>query len=467
MPRSADPDEDARRADALRASEKDLAEHAFVVDAIVHALKEVCVDVVPPTGPELLATDTVWHLASPITARLEDPATGPSALRLAQMLHPTPAVGGVPAAAAAEAIADLEGDLRDYFAGCVGWVDGSGDGVFAITIRAAVIDGARMRLFAGAGIVAGSDPDSEVRETGAKLETMTKGRRPALSLRESGQSARRIGPISRSGEFARNPPVRRHCSALDRAVWKDGLTRGEYSSAAFSSSRSAARPGRSGSVGRRLAAEETSGDRPTPITERLSVDVTTLEWTITFAVTIGVLLFDVVVIARDPREPTMKECAVALCFYVGAAVAFGAFIWLHHGHDYGIEFYAGWLTEYSLSIDNLFVFLILMAALKVPRKYQQEALLVGIILALVFRGIFIALGYTLIANFSWVFYIFGAFLVYTAVEARAELPRARGGAPRGQRRREVRAEPPQRRRRSITASSSGTTRTASAWSRRS
>jgi isochorismate synthase len=90
------------------------------------------------------------------------------------MLHPTPAVGGVPAKAAAEAIADLEGDLRDYFAGCVGWVDRSGDGVFAITIRAAVIDGPRMRLFAGAGIVAGSDPDSEVRETGAKLETMTK-----------------------------------------------------------------------------------------------------------------------------------------------------------------------------------------------------------------------------------------------------------------------------------------------------
>lgn len=174
VPRSSDPDEDGRRAAALRESDKDLAEHAFVVDAIVHALKEVCVDVEPPTGPTLLATDTVWHLASPITARLEDPATGPSALRLAQMLHPTPAVGGVPAAAAAAAIADLEGDLRAYFAGCVGWVDGTGDGVFAITIRAAVIDGPRMRLFAGAGIVAGSDPDSEVRETGAKLETMTK-----------------------------------------------------------------------------------------------------------------------------------------------------------------------------------------------------------------------------------------------------------------------------------------------------
>lgn len=146
------------------------------------------------------------------------------------------------------------------------------------------------------------------------------------------------------------------------------------------------------------------------------MDVTTLEWAITIAATVGVLLFDVVVIARDPHEPTLKECAVALSFYVGAALAFGAFIWLHHGHDYGIEFYTGWLTEYSLSIDNLFVFIILMAALKVPRKYQQEALLVGIVLALVFRGIFIALGYALIEQFSWVFYLFGAFLVYTAVK---------------------------------------------------
>jgi tellurite resistance protein TerC len=146
------------------------------------------------------------------------------------------------------------------------------------------------------------------------------------------------------------------------------------------------------------------------------VDVTTLEWAITIAVTVGVLLFDIVVIARDPREPSMKECAIALTFYVGAAVAFGVWTLFRHGHDYGVEFFAGWLTEYSLSIDNLFVFIILMSSLRVPRKYQQEALLVGIILALVFRGIFIALGYTLIENFSWVFYLFGAFLVYTAVK---------------------------------------------------
>ena len=144
------------------------------------------------------------------------------------------------------------------------------------------------------------------------------------------------------------------------------------------------------------------------------MEVSTLEWAVTIGVTITVLVFDVFVIARDPHEPSMRESAIALCFYVGAAVAFGVYVLFVHGHAYGIEFYAGWLTEYSLSIDNLFVFIILMTALKVPRQLQQEALMVGIILALVFRAIFIALGYQLINNFSWIFYIFGAFLVYTA-----------------------------------------------------
>ncbi len=145
------------------------------------------------------------------------------------------------------------------------------------------------------------------------------------------------------------------------------------------------------------------------------MEISTLEWAITIGATCAVLLFDVIVIARDPHEPSFRECAVALAIYIGAAILFGAWIWYSHGHDMGIDFYTGWLTEYSLSIDNLFVFIILMAALKVPREYQQEALMVGIILALVFRGIFIALGYQLIENFSWVFYAFGAFLVYTAI----------------------------------------------------
>lgn len=145
------------------------------------------------------------------------------------------------------------------------------------------------------------------------------------------------------------------------------------------------------------------------------MNVSSIEWIITLSVTIAVLLFDVVVIARRPHEPTMKECSIALSVYVGAAIVFGLWVWFFHGGDFGLEFYAGWLTEYSLSVDNLFIFLIIMASFNVPKKYQQEALMVGIILALIFRGIFIALGAVAINQFSWVFYIFGLFLVYTAV----------------------------------------------------
>jgi tellurite resistance protein TerC len=146
------------------------------------------------------------------------------------------------------------------------------------------------------------------------------------------------------------------------------------------------------------------------------MNVSALEWGITLGVTIAVLLFDVVVIGRRPHEPTMRECAVYLSIYVGLAVAFGIFVWNFHARQFGLEFFAGWLTEYSLSIDNLFIFIIIMASFKVPKKYQQQALLVGIILALIFRGIFIALGAVAINEFSWIFYIFGAFLVYTAVK---------------------------------------------------
>jgi tellurite resistance protein TerC len=145
------------------------------------------------------------------------------------------------------------------------------------------------------------------------------------------------------------------------------------------------------------------------------MNVSQLEWLVTLGVTIAVLLFDVVVIARRPHEPTMRECAIALSVYVGLAVLFGIWVWNFHGSQFGVEFFAGWLTEYSLSVDNLFIFLIIMASFNVPKKYQQEALLVGIVLALIFRGIFIALGAVAIQQFSWVFYIFGLFLVYTAI----------------------------------------------------
>src|SRR3954468_21252234 len=145
------------------------------------------------------------------------------------------------------------------------------------------------------------------------------------------------------------------------------------------------------------------------------MQVTQLEWIVTLGVTIAVLLFDVVVIGRRPHEPSKRELIGALSVYIGLAVAFGVWVTYFHGTQFGVEFFAGWLTEYSLSIDNLFIFLIIMASFKVPRKYQQEALLIGIILALIFRGIFIAIGAVAINQFSWIFYVFGAFLVYTAI----------------------------------------------------
>ncbi len=146
------------------------------------------------------------------------------------------------------------------------------------------------------------------------------------------------------------------------------------------------------------------------------MNVSTLEWSITLGVTIAVLLFDVVVIGRRPHEPTTRETAGYLGAYVGLAIAFGIWVWNFHGGEYGVEYFAGWLTEYSLSVDNLFIFLIIMASFKVPRVLQQEILLIGIILALIFRGIFIALGAVAISQFSWIFYLFGAFLVYTAAK---------------------------------------------------
>jgi tellurite resistance protein TerC len=149
------------------------------------------------------------------------------------------------------------------------------------------------------------------------------------------------------------------------------------------------------------------------------LNVSTTEWAITIGVTLAVLLFDILIVARRPHEPSMKECAVYLSIYVGMAIAFGIWIWMYHNDssiedgDFGLQFFSGWLTEYSLSVDNLFIFIIIMASFKVPRKYQQEALMVGIVIALVFRAVFIALGAVAIEQVSWIFYIFGAFLLYT------------------------------------------------------
>jgi tellurite resistance protein TerC len=144
------------------------------------------------------------------------------------------------------------------------------------------------------------------------------------------------------------------------------------------------------------------------------VDVPTWVWWTTIIVTVSVLLFDVIIIGRRPHEPSTREVSLSLSVYVGLAVAFGVGVWVLSGRQYGTEFFAGWLTEYSLSVDNLFVFLIIMASFGVPRRYQQEALMVGIVLALVMRAVFIAVGAAAINQYSWVFYLFGLFLVWTA-----------------------------------------------------
>ncbi len=139
-----------------------------------------------------------------------------------------------------------------------------------------------------------------------------------------------------------------------------------------------------------------------------------LEWVLTLVVTVAVLLFDVSVMARRSGEPTMSRSVLGLSAYIGLAICFGIWTWFFHGQQYGIQFFAGWLTEYSLSVDNLFIFVIIMASFGVPRVHQRQALFIGIVIALIFRGIFIALGAAAIQRFTWVFYIFGAFLVYTA-----------------------------------------------------
>lgn len=146
------------------------------------------------------------------------------------------------------------------------------------------------------------------------------------------------------------------------------------------------------------------------------MNVNLYAWIATVVVMIAILAIDVFVIGRRPHEPSMREAGLFIGVFVALAIAFGFGVWAVSGPRYAGEFFAGWLTEYSLSIDNLFIFVIIMTKMRVPRELQQFALMVGIILALVFRGIFIALGAAAISRFSWVFFIFGAFLIYTAVK---------------------------------------------------
>ncbi|MGI6877917.1 TerC family protein [Microbacterium sp. gxy059] len=129
-----------------------------------------------------------------------------------------------------------------------------------------------------------------------------------------------------------------------------------------------------------------------------------------------ILLADLALILKRPHIPSTRESALWVGFYVTLALIFAVVLWMMGDAEHAVQFVSGWLTEYSLSIDNLFVFVLIMGQFAVPRKYQQEVLMVGIIIALILRAAFILLGAALIENFSWIFYIFGAFLVYTAAK---------------------------------------------------
>lgn len=138
-------------------------------------------------------------------------------------------------------------------------------------------------------------------------------------------------------------------------------------------------------------------------------------WLISIGIIGVVIIGDLIVQVRRPHEPTFKESAIQYSVYFALALLFTVLVTEIWGSRFGGEYLAGYVTELSLSVDNLFVFLIIFAKFKLPRHLQSQALLVGIVLALILRGIFIALGAAAIENFSWVFYIFGAFLLYTAV----------------------------------------------------
>jgi tellurite resistance protein TerC len=154
------------------------------------------------------------------------------------------------------------------------------------------------------------------------------------------------------------------------------------------------------------------------------IDHTLPDWfeITSFAVMGAILLFDLFMVVRKPHVPSTRESALWISFYVSLSIIFGVLIILVandaglQGSELGLQYFAGWLTEYSLSVDNIFVFLIIMSQFRVPKKMQQELLMLGIVLALVFRGIFIVVGAQLLESYSWLFYIFGAYLVYVGIQ---------------------------------------------------
>ncbi|MGC5617044.1 TerC family protein [Georgenia sp. Z1491] len=145
------------------------------------------------------------------------------------------------------------------------------------------------------------------------------------------------------------------------------------------------------------------------------MDVHAIAWIGLAAVILTMITIDIVGHVRTPHEPSLKEAAWWSIGYIAMGVIFGFVVWYFWGAGFAGEYFAGYVTEKSLSIDNLFVFVIIIAGFRVPRKYQQEALLIGIVIALVLRLVFILVGAALVERFVWIFFIFGAFLLYTAI----------------------------------------------------
>ena len=146
------------------------------------------------------------------------------------------------------------------------------------------------------------------------------------------------------------------------------------------------------------------------------LEVTALGWTLTIAVIVGLLALDLVLGAVRPHAVGFREAAAWSVFYIAVAVAFGLVFGSVAGWDFGAQYFAGYIVEKSLSVDNLFVFVIIMTTFAVPEEHQQKVLTFGIIIALMLRAIFIVLGAALLSLFSFMFLIFGLLLIYTAVQ---------------------------------------------------
>ncbi|MGC5077551.1 TerC family protein [Agrococcus sp. DT81.2] len=135
---------------------------------------------------------------------------------------------------------------------------------------------------------------------------------------------------------------------------------------------------------------------------------------VSMALLVAILIFDLLIVVKRPHVPSMKEATAWVGLYVGLALVFAGVLFVSGEQQKAGEFVTGWLLEYSLSIDNLFVFIIILSRFAVPKEMQQRVLMIGILIAIVLRGIFIVVGVQLIESFSWLFYIFGAYLVYVA-----------------------------------------------------